>query len=134
MWTFPGYPLTMFLVPIAILAMIYFGSQSLKNKPSDIKLVIANFIVIYLLVVVSVFIYDFYLEYKVSTFDLDGDGFFSNRESTPEYLEYSSRLTNDVGRNFAPITGFVFAFLWTAFFYLLLKVIRFIKRSTTTTQ
>ena len=44
-----------------------------------------------------------YLEYKVNTFDLNGDGFFSGAEITPEQEMYFKQLINDTGRNFAPI-------------------------------
>jgi len=112
----------MLLFPVILSLLICFAARIAKSKSSDIKLALINFIVVYLLIVMSVYVYDFYLQYKVSTFDLNGDGVISNTESIPEYLEYSSRLTNDVGRNFAPITGFIFAFSCSVFFYLLLRL------------
>ena len=128
MWVFGGAFLNLFLIPNAIAAGIYFASIFSKRNPSNLKLALINFIIIYLLIIISVCVYDIYLEYKVSTFDLDGDGFFTSEEWTPEYAKYSSRLVNDLGRNFAPVTGFIFSFLHSILFLVILTLCRIIKR------
>ena len=128
MWVFGGAFLNLFLIPTVIAAGIYYVSKSSKWNPSNLRLALINFIIIYLLIIISVCVYDIYLKYKVSTFDLDGDGFFTSEEWTPEYAKYSSRLVNDVGRNFAPITGFVFSFLHSILFFVILTLYRIIKR------
>ena len=128
MWVFGGAFLNLFLIPNAIAAGIYFASIFSKRNPSNLKLALINFIIIYLLIIISVCVYDIYLEYKVSTFDLDGDGFFTSEEWTPEYAKYSSRLVNDLGRNLAPITGFIFSFLHSILFLVILTLCRIIKR------
>ena len=122
MWVLPGYPFTLILIPTTISVGIYCISIFSKWNPSALRLAITNFIFIYLLIVFSVYVYETYLEYVVATFDLDGDGFFSSEESTTEYAVYSSKLTNDVGRNFAPITGFAFSFLCSVIFFIIIKL------------
>ena len=117
-----------FLIPLAAAGGIYYVSRLPKWNLSDLKLAFINFIIIYLLIIGNVLTYYIYLDYKVSTFDLDGDGFFSYEESTPEYAEYSSMLVNDLARLFAPITGFVFSFLCSAIFFIILKFIRIIRQ------
>ena len=128
MWVFGGAFLNLFLIPTAIAAGIYFASRFFKRNPSNLRLALINFIIIYLLIIISVCVYDIYLKYKVSTFDLDGDGFFTSEEWTPEYAKYSSRLVNDLGRNLAPVTGFVFSFLHSILFFVILTLYRIIKR------
>ena len=128
MWVFAGYPFTLFLIPTAIAVGIYYASKFSKQNPSNLRLALINFVIIYLLIIISVFVYDIYLKYKVSTFDLDGDGFFTSEEWTPEYAKYSSRLVNDVGRNFAPVTGFIFSFLHSILFLVILTLCRIIKK------
>ena len=128
MWVFGGAFLNLFLIPTAIAAGIYYVSKFSKRNPSDLRLALINFVIIYLLIIISVCLYDIYLKYKVSTFDLDGDGFFTSEEWTPEYAKYSSRLVNDVGRNFAPVTGFIFSFLHSILFFVILTLYRIIKR------
>lgn len=128
MWVFGGAFLNLFLIPTVIAAGIYYVSKFSKQNPSNLRLALINFVIIYLLIIISVCVYDIYLKYKVSTFDLDGDGFFTSEEWTPEYAKYSSRLVNDVGRNFAPITGFVFSFLHSIIFLVILTLCRMIKR------
>ena len=131
MWVFAGYPFTLFLIPTAIAVGIYYASKFSKWNPSSLRLAFMNFVTIYLFIIISVLVYDIYLTYKVSTFDLDGDGFFTTEESTPEYAKYSGRLVNDVGRNFAPITGFVFSFLHSILFFVVLTLGKIIKRKKT---
>lgn len=128
MWVFGGAFLNLFLIPTAIAAGIYFASKFSKWNPSNLRLALINFVIIYLLIIISVCVYDIYLSYKVSTFDLDGDGFFTSEEWTPEYAKYSSKLVSDVGRNFAPVTGFIFSFLHSILFLVILTLCKIIKR------
>ena len=127
MWVLPGYPFTLVLMPIAIAAGVYCISKFSKWNPSNLKIAVTNFIVMYLLIIFSAHAYEIYLEYKILTFDLDGDGFFSNKESTAEYAKYSSRLIGDVGRTFAPITGFVFSLFCSTCLFFILKLIDIFK-------
>ena len=92
MWVFAGYPFTLFLIPTAIAVGIYYTSKFSKWNPGNLRLAFINFVTIYLLIIISVLVYDIYLTYKVSTFDLDGDGFFTTEEWTPEYAKYSGKL------------------------------------------
>lgn len=47
---------------------------------------------------------DFYFNYKLESFDIDGDGFFSPEEDTIEKERFMNRATNDTGK-------FVFFFM-----------------------
>ena len=124
--------LYLFLIPNLIAVGIYYVSKFSKRNPSNLRLALINFVVIYLLIIIGVFVYDAYLKYKVSTFDLDGDGFFTSEEWTPEYAKYSSRLVNDLGRNLAPITGFIISFLNSILFFIILTLGKIIRRRKTT--
>ena len=123
--------LYLFLIPAVIAAGIYCTSKFSKWNPSSLRLAIRNFVVTYLLIIIGVLIYDLYLTYKVSTFDLDGDGFFTTEEWTPEYAKYSGKLVNDLGRNLAPITGFIISFLNSILFFVVLTLGKIIKRKKT---
>ena len=131
MWVFGGYPFTLFLIPTAITVGIYYASKFSKWNLSNLRLTFINFVTIYLFIIISVLVYDVYLTYKVSTFDLDGDGFFTTEESTPEYAKYSGKLVNDLGRNLAPITGFITSFLYSILFFIVLTLGKIIKRKKT---
>jgi hypothetical protein len=50
-----------------------------------------------------------YLEYKLNSFDLDGDGLFSGLEITPEQEKAMEMVIWDTGRTFAPITTGIFS-------------------------
>ena len=131
MWLFMRAYFIFFLISVAIVIWMYYASKFFKRNPSSLRLAITNFVVTYLLIIISVLVYDVYLTYKVSTFDLDGDGFFTTEEWTPEYAKYSGKLVNDLGRNLAPITGFITSFLYSILFFIVLTLGKIIKRKKT---
>lgn len=58
-----------------------------------------------------------HLKAQLDSFDLDGDGMFTGDEICPEEEESMVRYTSDVGRTFAPITGTLFAVMYSAIFF-----------------
>jgi len=67
------------------------------------------FLIVYLIIVATATYNDIYYQWDLNKYDLDKDGFFGGQEITKEQGEAMQRLTNDVGRNFSFITGFVVA-------------------------
>ena len=128
MWISFGYLWPFYLAIITISVLIISLSRYYKWKMGDLKFAALNFIVIYMLIVLSVFIYDAYLSYKLQSFDLDQDGIFSNDELTPEASEYLSIWVNDLGRNLAPYTGFIFTFIYTIICLVVIKLYRLFLR------
>ncbi len=125
MW---GIPVDTEALIVAIAVGIYFISGCSRWKPGNLALALTHFTIVYLLWVVSAFIYDADIEYKMSTFDVNGDGEFSDEEvSSEEYDEYYSIAVNDAGRNLAPIFGFICASLWSPIFFLTLSWLEQIK-------
>lgn len=130
MWVFPGYPLSLILTAALIASVLYFVPYFSSVRLSILKLTIINFVIIYLLIVGSVVFYELYLDYKIRTFDLNGDSFFSEVEINSEYAKYSSLLTNDIGRKFAPITGLFFSLVCSAIFYGILKIANYARKAS----
>jgi hypothetical protein len=62
---------------------------------------------------------DIYYQWDLNRYDLDKDGLFGGQEITDEQKAAMQRLTNDVGRNFSFITGFIFAGAIGTMIYLL---------------
>ncbi len=121
MWVLPGDPL---LVATVIAVGMYLIARHSRWNPGDLKLVLVYGAVVYLLIIVSVFAYEAYLDHKISTFDLDGDGFFSAEESTEEYVKYWEKIMDDVGgRTYAPVFGLSFALFCAGFFLFALRSI-----------
>lgn len=60
-----------------------------------------------LLIFLAYHFYEFFLQSRLSSFDLDGDGVFSPLEQTPEQEVAFENLINDSGRNFVKVLGVV---------------------------
>jgi hypothetical protein len=129
MWIFPGGNISLIAVSLLITIVIFVKSRNFKWHNSSAKIAFANFITLYLFIVVSVVLYDFYIEYKLSTFDLDGDGIFSAAESTIEQAIYMNIVTNDAGRNFAPITGAAYSGIYSLLIFAYLNISSLINRN-----
>jgi len=109
---------TLILLLTVILRKRFFISR--KKKRFWISAVV--FLVVYLLIVSSAIYEDIDAQIDLNSFDLDGDGFFSESESTPEQENAMFRLVNDFGRNISFITALFISFIISLTFY-------FIKRS-----
>lgn len=93
----------------------------LKTTPNPLLISVMSSIAIFLLILLSVFISERNLQSELNAFDLNGDGFFSGEELTPEQDVAVMRVTSDTARTFAPITGGIFCFLYFIVQYCLLK-------------
>ena len=76
------------------------------------------FLAAYLFVVGSTTYDDIYYQWDLNRYDLDKDGFFGGQEITKDQEAAMQRLTNDVGRNFSFVTGFIFALVISGTVYL----------------
>ncbi len=76
------------------------------------------FLAAYLFVVGNATYNDIYYQWDLNRYDLDKDGIFGGQEITKEQEAAMQRLTNDVGRNFSFVTGFIFALLLSGTVYL----------------
>jgi hypothetical protein len=69
---------------------------------------------ILVIVVGTALLYGRHLQAELAAFDRDGDGIFAEDEATPEQERALSRVTNDLSRKLAPITGGAFAVGYSA--------------------
>lgn len=106
------------IVPVFVCLVMRNSFVLCKNE----RLIFTNFVLFYLIIIGSVFIYEYYLSYKLNSFDLNGDSVFSGLERTEELDKYFNLKMNDTGRTFAPVTGFLFTILHTFVFYFFLKI------------
>ena len=77
------------------------------------------FLGLYLLLVGKATYYTIYYQWDLNSYDLNQDGFFNGIEITNSQKEAMRVLTNDSGRNFLFISGFIFAFFSSTIFYVL---------------
>jgi len=125
MWVFPYYPysLVAFLIIVPFFILLTFFYK--KSSTSSIKkYVLLNFLIIYIVICISAYTYDLYIDYKLGIFDIDGDGFLSPKEATSEAQKYYDLKVNDLGRNLSFVTGFLTAFTHSFIFIFMLLNIR----------
>lgn len=89
---------------------------------------ITIFLCLYLLVVGTATFDSIYYQWDLNRYDLDKDGMFGGKELTYEQNEAMRKLTNDTGRNFSFITGFIFAFVISTTVYICGVIIKRITR------
>jgi len=114
-----------------IIIGVWFVSLKIKNKCLEndpvFFLYLINFAVLSAVIIISVYIYDKYLDFKLDQFDLNGDGVFSLEEQTPEQKRAMDLVIGDAGRSLVVFTGPIFSFLITLFLFLLVIVNRALK-------
>lgn len=110
---------------VVIISVMMFGKEIKLGK---VKKVIAfNFVFLYLMIVVSSYLNDWYLQNELAKFDLDGDGFFSQTEMTARQQELFNQVMQDTGNNFVLITSAVYSAFVTFLLFLALKIRRLLK-------
>jgi energy-coupling factor transporter transmembrane protein EcfT len=107
------------LVSIAGLVTIAIFRQRLFKRDKWLWTSVTVFLVIYLFIVGSATYDDIYYQWDLNRYDVDKDGIFSGDEITNVQEAAMSRLTSDVGRNFAFVTGFIFAIIISGTVYVL---------------
>lgn len=129
MWGFLDYPYSLILPAAGVAFVLWWWRNVSALRPTVLRTAIIYLATLYVLFVGSAELYGMCLDHKVSTFDLNGDGLFSATEATPEYLKYSALLTNDTGRNLAPITGVAYSLVCAALFYIFLTTADRLKKA-----
>ena len=110
---------------IALLAILLFRNK-LFSKNRILWIAITVFFAFYLLIVGGATYDDIYYQWNLNRYDLDHDGIFSGQEITRESKEAMKRLTNDVGRNFSFITGFICSLILSFVTYCSGHLVKFI--------
>jgi hypothetical protein len=84
---------------------------------------LSHFFLIYIILIMDVQLYDVYLNYKLNSFDIDHDTFFSFAEQNEEQKKYFDLVINDSGRNLVLIWGAFFSIISTATLYSVISII-----------
>ena len=110
-----------------LIAVLIWLNKS-AEKRTEGRLYAYNAVIIYATLIIGIFIYDKYLEYRLNQFDLDGDLIFSPAEQTVEQKYFFDLVTNDGERRIIPIAGLIYTaisaigmFLIVSFFNLFRK-------------
>lgn len=101
------------------LGILFFYRKKFFQKNKVFWISVTVFFVLYLLIVASATYDDIYYQCNLNRYDLNKDGIFSGQDITKEQEAAMQRLTNDVGRNFSFIIGFIFALIISSIVYII---------------
>ncbi len=91
---------------------------------------ITIFLCLYLFIVGTATFDSIYYQWDLNRYDLDKNGMFGGKELTYEQNEAMRKLTNDTGRNFSFITGFIFAFVISTTVYICGLILKRVRRNS----
>lgn len=111
---------------IGLILIIFFRKKLFKTN-SALWIAITVFLVLYLFVVGGATYEDICLQFEANRLDLNKDGVYDISEQTNELQKVMGKLTNDVGRNFSFISGFVFAFIISSVVYVFGRLFQYFK-------
>ena len=117
--TIPYHLVIPTIICIVGLGTIFFFRKKLFSRNKVLWISVTTFLVFYLLVVAGAAYDDLYCQWDLNRYDLNKDGIFSGQEITEKQKAAMQKLTNDVGRNFSFITGFIFAFIISSVVYVM---------------
>jgi hypothetical protein len=86
---------------------------------------------VYLFSVILNFSYGVMLDYCASTFDLNADGVFSKEEFTHDLSIINTKIVQDTGRTFYPITGIFLSLFISIFFLTTFSIYHYLKLKVT---
>lgn len=98
------------LISIALHRFVFADKFSIK------ALAWANFVIFYTACIAYAIAVDYWIEMDLNSYDLDGDGIFSEAEQTPGQEAAMLRYISDLGRKLLPIFGLVYGLAHTACF------------------
>ena len=124
------------IISILILGIIFYKRNRLfkKGKWKWFWISLTIFFTIYLFIVGGATYSDISSELDLQKFDLNGDGFFSGNEITPELKDVMNIVISDTGRNFSFITGIIFSGIIAFFIFIIGKMTEYIKKEKNYTQ
>lgn len=94
---------------LLILIAIKWKSIFIKSKRKSTWAAIVVFLIIYMVIVGDAMFTDIYCQWDLNKYDLNMNGIFESDEINPLQQAAYQRLISDTGRNFAVISGLLFA-------------------------
>jgi hypothetical protein len=110
-----------FLTAISTTIGVFYLSKFFGQDISHLKIALFNFLFLYLELVIFAYVYDRYIDYKLSVL----------HEGSMEYEKYFNLWVWDGGRNLMPILGFMRSFVYSLSLYVVLKIVILFKKLKT---
>ena len=125
-----GCQILMFILPILIVwknRKPYYRQRQKLHIPT-LALYLLGILMIWLLIQLSVYFTNTYLQAELDVFDLDGNDVFTSEEYSEAQAVAFNKVVADTGRALAPITGAVFAVGYMLMLLVFFKIIGFFKQ------
>ena len=110
-----------YLTAISTTIGVFYLSKFFGQDISHLKIALFNFLFLYLELVIFAYVYDHYIDYKLSVL----------HEGSMEYEKYFNLCVWDGGRNLMPILGFMRSFVYSLSLYVVLKIVVLFKKLKT---
>ena len=110
-----------YLTAISTTIGVFYLSKFFGQDISHLKIALFNFLFLYLELVIFAYVYDRYIDYKLSVL----------HEGSMEYEKYFNLWVWDGGRNLMPILGFMRSFVYSLSLYVVLKIVILVKKLKT---
>ncbi|MEZ7506732.1 hypothetical protein [Flavobacterium sp. Arc2] len=122
------------IISILILGIVFYKRKTLfkSGKWKWFWISLTVFFTIYLLIVGGATYSNISSELTLQKFDLNGDGFFSGNEITPEQKAAMRSYISDTGRNISFIIGLIFSGTIAFFVFGIGKITEYIMNKKTT--
>jgi len=115
-------------ISLFLILIIWVKQKTLFNRRKWFWISITAFLSTYSFLLISVIYLNNYYYWNLQSFDLDKNGFFSTIERTPEQLKAMTLVASDTARNFAFITGLIYAFIIAIMTYIGGKIFEIFKK------
>jgi len=116
--------MTKLIIFLAVQVLFVVAMVVYKKQYSNTKLALLATLFFYLSIVAVAFISGYIIESHLESFDLDGDGSFSQIEKTAKQQKAMQAAISDNARNFAPIFGILYSIVY----FVLLRLILIVRK------
>jgi hypothetical protein len=113
-----------------LLLILIFLRKKAFEKRMVLWVSLLVFFLCYLLICSSAAYDTINIELSASKYDLNKNGLYEQSEQTIEANKILSKISNDTGRNFAAITGFIFALIISIATFLIGSLLQVILKTT----
>lgn len=110
------------IIFLAVQVLFVVAMVLYKKQYSNTKVALLATLFCYLSIVAVAFISGYMIESHLESFDLDGDGSFSQIEKTAEQQKAMQAAISDNARNLAPIFGILYSIVYFVILRLILIV------------
>lgn len=121
-------------VQIIFIVFLFYLRKNSSKHFSDFKIACYASIFLYFSILIMAIGTNLYLKHHLNSFDLNGDGIFTDHEKSAEQQLAMHKVVADTGRNLAPVLGIIYSIVYFVIFIIIFKIISKMKILIFTTK